>query len=241
MARFRCVIYTDLSVLVKLWTPILILWSSAVVVSWSTDISLSTLTRDPVAVLGGHPFVGFFSNLGVLLWCASASVCLFSFAILRQRRNNQSFSSFFLLFGCFTFVLLLDDLFLIHEVLAPSLYIPEKIILTCYFVLLFTLLNHFKKIINRTRRLMLIAAFFCFVASIFLDLILVSGVINGLFEDMFKLLGIVSWLGYFSQVGFQVLNNSVEPGCLDSEGQARTKQAVTWLNSKGDPDKSRRF
>lgn len=241
MVQLRRPTYTDFSLLVKIYTPILILWISAVVLSWRTDISLAALTRDPVSVLGGHPFVGFFSNLAILLWCASTSVCLFSFAILNQHKKTRLFSSFLLSFGCFTFVLLLDDLFLIHEVLAPAFYISEKTVLICYFVLVFILLIKFKKVIAQTQWLILVVAFFLFGASIVIDFLPIPGRINIIFEDMFKLLGIASWFAYFNQVCFQVLNNDAKSERFAEKGQAEIQPVVTWLNCEDDPDQSRKF
>jgi hypothetical protein len=49
------------------------------------------MTNDTAAIARIHPIAGILSNLGVLLWCASASICLFA---AFMSNPGSSFASF---------------------------------------------------------------------------------------------------------------------------------------------------
>jgi len=40
-------------------------------------IPKADLTRDPVQLLNGRPYIGMLSNLGIIIWSATAGICLF--------------------------------------------------------------------------------------------------------------------------------------------------------------------
>ena len=48
----------------------------AVAVVAATDIDAASITMDTTVYLGAHPLTGALSNLGILLWCAAASISL---------------------------------------------------------------------------------------------------------------------------------------------------------------------
>lgn len=102
-------------------------------------------------------------------------------------------------------MLLIDDIFLIHEVVFPKyLKIPEQVIFLVYGILIFSYLLKFKQIIQNTEYIPLILAFAFFGFSVIADSSLIyipqSWLKNeGLYllEDGAKLLGIISWYIYF--------------------------------------------
>ncbi len=69
------------------------------VVSQRNGISLGTFTRDPTAFMNARPFVGALSNLGVLGWCAAATVCLLAWLVRRHRQTGRVSAAFFLSAG----------------------------------------------------------------------------------------------------------------------------------------------
>jgi hypothetical protein len=94
-------------------------------------LPMASLIRDPVAILGGRFYHGLVSNLGVLLWCGTAAVCLFRGAEVWRAGARQR-GGFLLSAGSVTLMLLLDDFFLAHEQILPNMGIPEKATLAFY-------------------------------------------------------------------------------------------------------------
>jgi hypothetical protein len=75
------------------------------------------MLRDPIMVAGGEPrqfYLGLFSNLGVVLWTAAAAICLFAGSQLADEQNREG-RRLLLYAGTLTLVVMLDDLFMLHE------------------------------------------------------------------------------------------------------------------------------
>ena len=219
------------SILVKLYTPIVILLLLVVFLSFKTGIPISKFTADPAAIAGINPFIGVVSNIGILFWCASASICFFSFALLQKTRIRGNFSAFFLFSGFITSILLLDDLFLFHEeglnslgIIFPNLpFISEKVIYFSYIMIVLLYFIRFRKIIIKTDFALLFLAFLFFGGSIIIDLFQIAVFDIFLFEDGFKLFGIVSWLGYFVIVCFQVVKQGILQKTENNEARINYK------------------
>lgn len=191
-------------ILIGLYIPMLIVVAMMVLVGRQLSIPMDDLTRDPSATTGDNPFIGALSNLGVLFWCASVAICFFSFALLQKTGNIGRFSAFFLFGGLISLILLLDDLFLLHETVFPLyLNIPEKLVFLSYGLMILGYVTRFRKLILTTDFIFLILAFGLFGLSIGIDLLELR--ISILFEDGSKLFGIVSWFGYFAITCFQVV------------------------------------
>lgn len=189
---------------------VLIFLGLTVLVSVYADISLGVFSRDPMITLGGHPLTGVQSYLGVLIWIASASICFFCYSFLQYHQNSPKNSLFFLWSAVITFWLAFDDLFLIHEYLpeiVPGL--SQEIIYAVYGITLAWYIIKFWKRILHSEYSLFVAALVFFGLSIFIDIIQNSW--NSpwriLFEDGFKLFGIVSWSSYFIRSSFQTLQN----------------------------------
>src|SRR5262245_7279077 len=96
------------------WFPLLVLFTAALVHRWK-GISLLWMMRDPADLANLHPLTGFISNLGILFWSASAAVCVFAWRVLRPSDGPAEFSTFLLCSAVFTTILMMDDLFQLHE------------------------------------------------------------------------------------------------------------------------------
>jgi hypothetical protein len=199
-----------LPVLVGLYVPTLILLAAAVAISIQADIPISRFTRDPAAILGRNPFIGVLSNIGVLLWAFCAGVCFFASAVLRARAERQEWPAFFLFAGLITAVLLMDDLFLLHEKYIPRyLHFGERIIFPLYAVMLLGYLIRFRNNLARTNYLLLLLALGMFGLSLAVDRLAETMLPwHHLFEDGFKLLGIVGWFGYFVTSAYRVVTSA---------------------------------
>jgi len=167
--------------------------------------------RDPAAITNRNPFFGVLSNIGVLLWCASATLCFFSAALLRNKGISRKILTFFLGSGLITSVLLLDDLFLLHEEIFPRYFhIPQKVIYAGYVAIILLYLARFIKTILETEFIFIFLALGFFGLSIVVDFLPRSLLPwHHLFEDGFKLFGIVSWFGYFARTCFQGIESTL--------------------------------
>ena len=195
---------------VAIYIPTLALLIALVLVSFSYDIPIGAFTRDAAAIKKFHPFVGILSNLGILVWCAAATICFFTATILWQT-IQQELARFLFTSGLLTLALLLDDLFMFHELLAEQLFsLSEKIVYLVYGLATLTYLCLFRRLILQTTLPLLCLAFFFFATSIAIDEIfhhwlepLRAWVY--LFEDGAKFLGLVSWCGYFANHAYCAL------------------------------------
>ena len=199
--------------------PLLLLFLTAGV-SILTGTPVGDFTRDPAYLGEMSPLSGFISNLGVLSWCAGAVVCFVGWGVLARQKIQPKLALFYLLAGLFTVLLMLDDLFLLHEEIFP-IFLPfdEKIIFGGYGLLLISGLYYFRELILESKYRFLILAMGFFAMSVGIDLIqdeveLLLGNWRILFEDGFKFLGIACWLGYFwEKTQFdldKIINSAVE-------------------------------
>ena len=102
-------------------------------------ISPTEMMRDPIMVAGGAQsefYLGLFSNLGVVLWTAAAAVCLFAASELTDETNSEA-RQFLLYAGVFTLVLMLDDLFMLHENIADRMIYAVYALGFLYYVVRF--------------------------------------------------------------------------------------------------------
>ena len=139
--------------------------------------------------------MGVISNVGIRSWCATAVICLFSRSLLRQQGLHAE-ARFLLWAALMTTVLLIDDLFMIHEYIAPiHFHVNEKVILVSYSCATGAYLLSHRRLILAANYQLLAAAMVLFSASMLVDIADGRGWWR-LAEDGCKILGIASWLGY---------------------------------------------
>lgn len=185
------------------------------IVRYLSPIPIRHLTRDPL-VLAEKPFYfGFLSNIGILLWCFSAAICLFSSLLLFIAQDKRESILFFAVFGMLSLWLMLDDLLMIHEVLDETLHlIPEKVTFAVYGASILASLCRFRKTLLRTQPWLLGLSLFFFAISMGLDVIVPKDWVTGeneyLLEDGFKLLAIFVWSAYFCRAALEKLLGLVQ-------------------------------
>lgn len=175
------------------------------VVHFWKDVPFGNLTRDPVAILDAPIYTGFLSQLGIFLWSASATVCMFGAAVLSREAVNLNSRRFLAVSGVLTLVLGLDDALLLHEGFFPYFGIPEQVAYAGYAGFTLYYLVRFRADILATEHVLLWMALSLFGLSVASDL--VSGPF--LFEDGVKLAGIVSWLAYFFRTAASAVRRNV--------------------------------
>ena len=170
-------------------------------IAGSAGMSFGVFTQDPMALAQGEPYFGLLSNVGILFWSAAATVCFFV-ASLGQKIERQPSRHFFILSGLFTLLLLLDDLFLLHEAVLPRLLgIRQRYVLLIYLLLALLYLANYGKVILSSHPLLMAGALALFGLSLAEDLLaLAPEGWHYLLEDGAKLFGIISWFNYFALV-----------------------------------------
>ncbi|MBD2562413.1 MULTISPECIES: hypothetical protein [Nostoc] len=185
-----------------------------------TKLPADYLTRDPSAIMSVPFYLGFFSNIGILFWCSCASICLFSYALLRKDIRAKEYSSFFLFSGLLTSLLLLDDFFLIHESVFPDyLHINESIVYASYVALGLLFFIKFKTILKKTELMILLFSLVFFGLSIICDKIFPS--ISIAVEDTLKLVGITTWFTYFTRICLKRVNKLLSLSVLEKQSLSR--------------------
>lgn len=187
-----------LPLLIKIYIPTTLALVILVIINLMTGIRVSYFTRDPVQIMEAPLYYGIFSNVGILLWCAAASICFFTATLIWRVQLHKQYFWFILCSGCMTTFLLFDDLFLFHEEVFPTyLYIPDIASYTGYGVGILIFLVAFHKLILQSEFLLLSFAFIFFAISIAIDIPDIPFYGQHLIEDGCKLFGIVSWATYF--------------------------------------------
>ncbi|MEQ8825534.1 MAG: hypothetical protein RIC14_14290 [Filomicrobium sp.] len=172
-----------------------------------TVTPLAYLTKDPLTVAEMASagccriYYGALSNVGILLWCATASICLFSAMVLWLGRGfsaqAQQMAAVFLASGLFSGWMALDDLFLIHENVLPALGVPQKLVYGIYGALTLGYLWFARDLLFAGRKTMFVVALGLLTLSVGVDVVATSeGYMHVLIEDGAKILGISAWAAF---------------------------------------------
>lgn len=196
-----------------IFLPSLSILAAIAVVSVIYQVRIPHLTRDVASIARIHPLSGILSNVGILLWCATASICLFSALTLRNAKSNKEYR-FLLYSALLSLYLLFDDLFMFHEELASRYFgLNEKVIFSLLGIAVLTYLIAFQRVIRETDYFLLLVALGFLGSSVLIDSVL-GRVTRGLgdweffLEDGAKWLGIVSWCSYYLFSSYQLLASS---------------------------------
>ncbi len=178
--------------------PAFLFYVISIITLKSQGFGFIEILRDPAQQSGDSSFIGFLSNIGVFLWISSTTLSFFfafSKTILKNKRNKE----LLFLIGSLSFLLAIDDFFMIHD-----RYIDQKIVYIIYAIFLgFIFVRHLKSIIK-------IDGFAFLLAGLFLAL----SILCDLFEDKtsftyeqvqvveegFKFVGAAIWLYFVSRV-----------------------------------------
>ena len=138
------------------------------------SIPYKEITGDPNLIFEAHRFIGIFSNLGVLLWCSSTVILLFSYLLLFKIGSRMTLN--FLVISCLiTMLLLIDDLFMLHDYLLYSIGLNQNYMYGLYsllFILYFIKLGTY--LIHTKYKTFLVLAFLFLGSSVGLDLVFAS-------------------------------------------------------------------
>lgn len=161
-------------------------------------IPVGDLTRDPANSIGFPPYQGLLSYLGILMWCATATLCIFSSIALWGRQDPQHLGPLLLASGLLSSMLLADDLFLLHEGV-----FRRSVVYFTYAMALVTILIAFQRTILQTEFLILVTAGAFLALSMLSDRLITERTSLKFFvEDGFKFVGIVGWFTYYARLSW---------------------------------------
>ena len=169
-----------------------------VLVAKLTDNPIWMLVKDPADTKRFASYIGMLSNWGVILWTATAVICLFSAVLLKQQKAPNATVRFLLVSGIFSLLLGIDDLYMLHDRLFPKMFhVPEILFYLLYFFAFAAYLVYFTPQILKYDYLLFMAAFLFFVFSrqFFIKIPYLSQFNTT--GDMLKYFGIVFWLAFF--------------------------------------------
>ncbi len=165
------------------------------------ETPIAYLTRDPNAIASKPFYFGFFSQIGIFLWAATAAICFFSAKLIKRSQESLTIIRFLVAGGLLTLLLGLDDVFLIHENTEEYFGIPEKVVYATYAIFAISFVLTFSRFILKSNYILFGMALAFFGLSIVLDRFeeyLPDSVDLFLVEDGAKMIGIVSWFIYFT-------------------------------------------
>ncbi len=196
--------------LLKLYVPIALIVIAVVGLTIVQQLDIGQFTRDLAALTDSSPFIGLLSSIGILFWAATAAICYFSALILWQQKQHSK-ALFLLAAGLITSLLLLDDLFMLHEVVFPTyLNLGERITYALYAGIVGSFLWGFRQQILGTDFTILLIALGLLGFSVLADRIFSDiGPWGYLVEDGPKLFGIVAWFGYWTLIARTTLNRLI--------------------------------
>ena len=167
------------------------------------NIPYEVLTGDPANYYKFHPLSGILSNLGVLIWCATCAICLFAGIKINSVKNNYSNGGFLVYAGILTFLLLIDDFFLLHDHM-----LRQKPMYLFYGMALVYFVFKYFNILKEGHSYLFYTSVFFFFLSMAMDSILPSRGLEYFIEDGFKFLGILSWALFFITTSFKSISKN---------------------------------
>lgn len=189
------------------YVPTALILAAAAAAGLFFHVRMPVLTADLSSTAGLHPLTGALSSLGILLWCATASVCGFA-AMALQGRLAPEERRFLLASALLSAYLMLDDAFQFHERLAPRyLGWNERAVLAALGTAVVAYLLAFHEVIRKTNFVLLALAVAFLSVSVVIDAMLSPflwrlGHWEYFFEDGAKWLGIASWCSYYVDTSY---------------------------------------
>jgi len=194
--------YRHLTVIFCIWA-----FFGAIVGAFAgSGIRMTKLSKDPAQLASFPIYYGLLSNLGILVWAAGGIISLFaSFHV-----EGAKIRSLLRWAGILTLILLLDDFFLIHDILFPRvLRLPEWLVYL-FFLVAFPLffLRHLKPIFGQTEYRILALGVFLLGLSFLIDMNVLPGGID--VEDGFKLAGMVAYSYYWIVTSHELITQPAQ-------------------------------
>lgn len=203
--------------LFAIYVPVIFLLLGAAALSLLIPhLTIPDLIQD-LSSLGHLPFyAGALSQLGLLFWSASTTLCFFIYYCLKKMRNPRQEALNFMLFaGILNGYMMLDDTYMLHDKVFPDYiqFFPEKAAVLALGVAVLAFLYLNRREILRGEYSLMFLALVLFGFSVALDAIPTElyedyyflEKFEHLFEDGAKLAAIVTWVVYYARYGMRIL------------------------------------
>lgn len=191
-------------VLLISWLLVVLALLLAIFASTVKDIDLDVFTQDPNAQLNAPFYLGFFSNLGIIIWSSAFTICFYA----AYRVNSSSLvrsREFLIVSGLITSAMALDDLFQLHELVFPTYFnISDNMVYLTYINIYLIYFIRYKRQLLNSDFLVLGLAFFLLGLSTIIDLLPLPMPKDTFLEDAIKLLGAVTWLVYYTRTSTEL-------------------------------------
>lgn len=199
----------SLITLAYIFIPGLLFLGTSVFVAKTNGVFFETISRDPLQVLNGKPYVGIISNIGILFWCATCAVLFYSSMISRIKKRPDKETNFLLFSGLLSILMLADDLFMLHDVVFHD---EERLFYLLYGSSVIAIFIRYYKTILATDYVLLIFSFILLGLSATTDEVRAMGFRMEhpyIIEDSFKFLGIIAWFSYFTRTGYRFVKTAI--------------------------------
>ena len=169
----------------------------AIFASTLKDIPLDAFTNDPNASFNAPFYIGFFSNIGIMIWSAALTLCFYGAWKLNKPVDAWN-RQFLLASGIITLMMTVDDLFQLHELVFPKYFnISANMVYLTYMNIYIIYFLRYRRQLMQTDYMALAVAFFFLGLSTVIDVLPLPIEKDTFLEDAMKLLGIVSWTVYY--------------------------------------------
>ena len=191
--------------------PGLVIYALAIRLSAMAGIEGILVIRDLAQTCDSPLGVGLISNLGYLLWIATAAIALFT-AYATPTYNQHKLKDLLLCGGWFSFILCIDDMFLLHD-----RYIGQTFLYVVYAIFAFLIVFKFRdQLLKNGGEIFILAATllaFSVLTDKFqrdiADIIPIKYESIQLFEEGVKFLGITTWLYFWWSASSKFIRKAV--------------------------------
>ena len=191
--------------------PGLVIYVLAISLSAMAGIKGILVIRDLAQTCDSPLGVGLISNLGYLLWIATAAIALFT-AYSTPTYSQHKLKDLLLCGGWFSFILCIDDMFLLHD-----RYIGQTFLYVIYAIFAFLIVFKFRdQLIKNGGEIFILAATllaFSVLTDKFqrdiADIMPIKYETIQLFEEGVKFLGITTWLYFWWSASSKFIRKAV--------------------------------
>ena len=182
------------------------------------DRSFRYFSKEPAETFQAPVYVGWAAHGTTLIWSIGAVCALLVGVVLRSIPAERERSSFLLSGGLLTALMVVDDMFLLHDGVYARASIPEELLYAAYGIAAAAIGWRFRRVILESHPLLLVAAVLAWGGSVASDFVQeTTGRHLHVWEDGSKLVGVMLWSAFFARTGVSWLRDLAKPGVSAAE------------------------